>query len=248
MTSSPVLRAVLFDRDDTIVLTDPGVYREAALWAAGRFGLAAAQVGQTLQAQWTENMARWWHLRTLDDEAAFWTGYGEELARRLGLPASAAIEWMETYPYERYMKPVPGARAVLTELRLRGLKIGVLSNTLPSIDRTLEAVGLADLVDVAVASCTLGVHKPDAGAFLHAASVLDVRPAEVLFIDDKLENVEAALALGMRARLIDLRGEDASAIHSLGAVLDLVDEAAAQADTVQVDTVQADTADLSAAR
>lgn len=239
MPSQPPLRAVLFDRDDTIAYTDPGVYREAALWAAGCFGLDAAQVGQTLQQQWTENMACWWHLRTLDDEAAFWTGYGEELARRLGLPVSAAAEWMETYPYERYMKAVPGARALLTELRSRGLKIGVLSNTLPSIGRTLEAVGLADLVDVAVASCTLGVHKPDPGAFLHATSLLDVQPAEVLFIDDKLENVEAALALGMRARLIDLRGENALAIHSLAAVLDLVDAAS---------EARGSFADLSAAR
>lgn len=223
MTPPTPLQAVLFDRDDTIAFTDPDIYREAARWAAGRYGLEAGLVGQTLQQQWRETMSRWWHLRTLEEEAAFWTGYGEELARRLGLPPAAAGEWMETYPYERYMKPVPGAREVLGGLRARGLKVGVLSNTLPSIDRTLEAVGLRDLVDVAVASCTLGVHKPDAGAFLHAAGALGVSPQAVLFIDDKLENVEAALALGMRARLIDLRGETGGAIHDLSEVLELVD-------------------------
>ena len=71
---------------------------------------------------------------------------------------------MDRWPYEAYMKPVPNAREVLGTLRERGLKVGVLSNTLPSIDRTLRFVGLDDLVDVAVATCSVGVHKPDPGA------------------------------------------------------------------------------------
>ncbi|WP_369689459.1 hypothetical protein [Deinococcus aerius] len=33
------LLAVLFDRDDTLAYADPGVYREAALWASERFGV-----------------------------------------------------------------------------------------------------------------------------------------------------------------------------------------------------------------
>jgi putative hydrolase of the HAD superfamily len=119
------------------------------------------------------------------------------------------------------MKPVDGARDVLTELRGRGLKIGVLSNTLPSIGRTLSAVGLDDLVDVALATCTLGVHKPEAQAFLLAADALGVAPGEVLFIDDKAENVEGARAVGMRAELIDLQGRTPGALSDLHAVLPL---------------------------
>ncbi len=215
------LRAVLFDRDDTIAWTDPSVYREAALWAAGHFGLDPRAVGRALQAQWEERAFGWWHLRSEEDEAQFWTEYGLELVERLGLPPSAAPDLMAAFPYERYMKPVEGARDVLGELRNRGLKIGVLSNTLPSIGRTLSAVGLDDLVDVALATCTLGVHKPEAQAFLLAADALGVRPDEVLFIDDKAENVAGARAVGMRAELIDLRGQTPGALHDLRAVLPL---------------------------
>ncbi len=217
------IRAVLFDRDDTLAFTDHEVYAEAARWAARTYGLDAREVGAAMLEQWEEQAQAWWTLRTEDDETAFWDGYGLELVDRVGLRAGDAAAFMAEYPYERFMKPVPHARAVLGELRACGLKVGVLSNTLPSIDRTLEAVGLADLVDVAVATCTVGVHKPDAGAFLHAADALGLRPDEILFVDDKLENVEAARALGMQATLIDLRGQNPGAIHDLRGVLPLVE-------------------------
>ncbi|ACO46059.2 putative (S)-2-haloacid dehalogenase [Deinococcus deserti VCD115] len=220
--SSPRLRAVLFDRDDTIAYTDPAVYREAAAWAAGRFGLDAQVVSEALAAQWKARALSWRDLRTHEDEADFWMTYGLKLTGRLGLPESLAAEWMEAYPYERYMKPVPGAREVLGELCSRGLKIGVLSNTLPSIHRTLQALELHDLVDVAVATCVIGTHKPGAGAYAHALEALGVPPHEVLFVDDKVENVAAARELGMQATLIDLQGENPQAIHDLRAVLELV--------------------------
>ncbi|GGO28203.1 HAD family hydrolase [Deinococcus humi] len=225
----PPLRAVLFDRDDTIAYTDREIYAEAASWAARTYGLDAQAVGTAMLGQWQEQALAWWDLRTEDDETSFWDGYGLDLMERLGLPHAEAVAFMAEYPYERFMKPVPHAREVLQQLRARGLKIGVLSNTLPSIARTLEAVGLDDLVDVAVATCSVGVHKPDAGAFLHAADALGVLPEEILFVDDRLENVEAARALGMRAELIDLQGWEMQAIHDLRAVLELVDEVVAGA-------------------
>ncbi|WP_221088820.1 HAD family hydrolase [Deinococcus aquaedulcis] len=220
--SEPSLRAVLFDRDDTIAYTDPGVYREAAAWMARTYSVPIDAALQALREQWAARALTWWDLRSQAQEDAFWADYGTELTGRLGLSPEAAPQLMAAYPYEVYMKPVPHAREVLLELRARGLKVGVLSNTLPSIDRTLKAVGLDDLVDVAVATCVVGVHKPDAGAYLHAAEALGVEPAEVLFVDDKAENVEAARALGMQAVQIDLRGEVAGALHDLRAVLDRV--------------------------
>lgn len=217
------IKAVLFDRDDTLAYTDHSVYREAALWAAERFGLDPRAVGQTLAATWQEKSQDWWELRSHDDEDAFWTAYGLDLTARLGLKPEDAPAILEAFPYERYMKPVHNARAVLHELRRRGLKIGVLSNTLPSIERTLQALGLSDLVDVALATCLLGVHKPEAAAFEQAAEALGVAPGEVLFVDDRLENVEGARSVGMQAALIDLKGEHPAAIHDLSRVLELVD-------------------------
>jgi FMN phosphatase YigB (HAD superfamily) len=41
--------------------------------------------------------------------------------------------------------------------------------------------------------------KPDPAIFRHVLKELDTRPEETLFIDDKLINIEAARALGMKA-------------------------------------------------
>lgn len=223
MSSHPPLRAVLFDRDDTIAFTDPGVYREAARWGQETFGIDARTFGGALREQWDRRAMDWWDLRTPEQEDAFWHGYGQELAGTLGLTDAQMTQLMDRWPYEAYMKPVPNARAVLGTLRERGLKVGVLSNTLPSIDRTLRFVGLDDLVDVAVATCSVGVHKPDPGAYRHAAEALGVRLEEVLFVDDKIENVVAARALGMHALLIDLSGAHPDAIHDLAQVLEAVE-------------------------
>ncbi|UBV43793.1 HAD family phosphatase [Deinococcus taeanensis] len=219
---SPV-RAVLFDRDDTIAFTDPGVYRDAALWGQATFGLDPHTFGAALHEQWQRRALSWWHLRTPADEDAFWQDYGVELANQLNLNAAQTQALMNRWPYEAYMKPVPNPREVLHHLRNQGLRVGVLSNTLPSIDRTLKFVGLDDLVDAAVATCTVGVHKPEPGAYLHAAQQLGVPPREILFVDDKQENVDAARAVGMHATLIDLRGTHPEAIHDLQEVLALVD-------------------------
>ncbi|MFC6590970.1 HAD family hydrolase [Deinococcus lacus] len=197
-----MIRGVLFDRDDTLAYTDPEVYREAAQWLAQRFALDEAASLQALRQQWQERALTWWHLRTPEDETVFWEGYGEELAERLGLGPQHGPELMATYPYERAMRLLPGAREVLLALRARGLKTGVLSNTLPSVGRTLEHLGIDDLIDVAVASCELGVHKPEAGAFRAALERMQLTAPEVLFVDDKAENVAAARALGMPAGLI----------------------------------------------
>ncbi|WP_188960666.1 HAD-IA family hydrolase [Deinococcus aquiradiocola] len=221
------VRGVLFDRDETIAYTDTGVYREVAVWAAREYGLDPRVVGQALQAQWAaqEDPAQvggWWGLRSEADEAAYWERYAQELAARLDLPAERLGLLLQEWPYERYMKAYPAARGVLEALRARGVKVGVLSNTLPSIGVTLDAIGLGDVVDVAIASCSLGVHKPERDAYLRSADLMELPVQEILFVDDKPENVTAAREAGMRAALIDLRHGTPGALHDLRDVLELV--------------------------
>ncbi len=48
-------------------------------------------------------------------------------------------------------------------------------------------------------SSRLGLVKPDPAIFEHALAVLDAKPDEVTFVDDRPENVEAAARVGLRA-------------------------------------------------
>jgi HAD superfamily hydrolase (TIGR01509 family) len=56
-----------------------------------------------------------------------------------------------------------------------------------------------DRFDLLVWSFELGLVKPDPGIYHYLLEKLGTAPEETLFLDDKLLNVEAALALGIRA-------------------------------------------------
>jgi putative hydrolase of the HAD superfamily len=48
-------------------------------------------------------------------------------------------------------------------------------------------------------SCELGIAKPDPGIYIYTCEKLGVAPSEALFLDDKIENVEAAQRVGLHA-------------------------------------------------
>jgi FMN phosphatase YigB (HAD superfamily) len=54
---------------------------------------------------------------------------------------------------------------------------------------------------VLVWSYQLGMAKPDPEIYRYTLDKLGVQPAETLFIDDKIDNVEAAQALGIQILL-----------------------------------------------
>jgi len=59
-------------------------------------------------------------------------------------------------------------------------------------------------------SAFLGVTKPDPSIYRIALEVLQRAPGEVLFIDDRLQNLEPARALGMQT--LHYRGEDGGVV------------------------------------
>src|SRR5690349_12599396 len=93
--------------------------------------------------------------------------------------------------------------ASLHDLRVRGLRIGVVSNWDASLHERLAETGLAPLVDGAVASAELGHAKPDPRIFAHALELAGVPPEAALHAGDTLEaDVEGALAAGLHAVLV----------------------------------------------
>jgi putative hydrolase of the HAD superfamily len=91
--------------------------------------------------------------------------------------------------------------ALLPMLRTR-TKVGCLSNT-NSIhwDHMLRTYAFMGHFDRRFASQIIGHAKPGAQIYRRVIELLDVRPQEILFFDDKQENVDAASKLGWHARL-----------------------------------------------
>jgi epoxide hydrolase-like predicted phosphatase len=79
-------------------------------------------------------------------------------------------------------------------------RTALLSNSWVRDGRVLaDELGLADAFDVCVVSAEVGVIKPDPRIYTITLERLAVLPAEAVFVDDFVENVDAARRLGMQA-------------------------------------------------
>lgn len=93
------------------------------------------------------------------------------------------------------------ALAYALELERRpDLLVAVISNTNEAHVRWLDAhVPELRSFDLVMMSSELGVGKPDPAVYRLALELLDVDARHALFVDDVLENVEAAQVLGIHA-------------------------------------------------
>ena len=73
-----------------------------------------------------------------------------------------------------------------------------LTNTEPEIAEVNRQKGLYAHFDHAFLSTEMGLRKPDKDMFLTVIGKLAVAPGEVVFVDDKPENVAAADSVGMK--------------------------------------------------
>jgi putative hydrolase of the HAD superfamily len=90
----------------------------------------------------------------------------------------------------------------IEKLRASGYTVGILSNLPQPIADSLRATpGFLEHFDHATLSCELGLYKPQVAIYEHSFRGLGVAPEEVLFIDDKIENVLGAREVGMSAEL-----------------------------------------------
>lgn len=98
------------------------------------------------------------------------------------------------------------AREVLTALKERGVRIGLLSNTLwPSHfhERLLEEAGIRDLIDARMYSSHMRFTKPHPQAFKEALEAIGLNdPGEAVFVGDRpWDDIYGAKTFGMRTVL-----------------------------------------------
>jgi putative hydrolase of the HAD superfamily len=96
-------------------------------------------------------------------------------------------------------------------------KTAILSNAGDKTRGTMEkAFGLHALVDEIIISAEEGVAKPDHELYEIALRRLDSKPENCVLVDDLIENVNAAVAMGMNAIL---HVENDTTIASLNAMI-----------------------------
>ena len=109
--------------------------------------------------------------------------------------------------------PFPGGVELVEELRARGVATACLSNTNDSHWRIMNdpaetAHFPLHRLNYRFASHLVGVRKPDAAIYEHVERETGINPATMLFFDDMMVNVEAAMNRGWKAHWVDPRSEN----------------------------------------
>ncbi|MEM6759354.1 MAG: HAD family hydrolase [Pseudomonadota bacterium] len=234
--TAPV-RAMIFDKDGT--LFDFRTTWEG--WAAGFLRRAckgddahAIRAGQTIGFDYARAVFA-------KDSIAI-AGTMEDIATALtpAFPGRSVAEMVDILDTEAAHAPQAEAvalRPFLTDLRARGLRLGVATNDseAPAIAH-LAAAGVMDLLDfVAGADSGFG-GKPAPGQLLAFCSAMDLAPETVIMVGDSQHDLLAGRAAGMRtvgvltgmASHSDLAPKADVVLPNIGAIPAWLDEIAAR--------------------
>jgi putative hydrolase of the HAD superfamily len=133
--------------------------------------IGPATLGHITEAQWIESIV---------DGLG-----GGDRARRAATEFQAIRFWVDEE-----------VRALLARAQER-MPVVLVTNAMDTLEEHLERLGLAYFADAVVSSARVGVAKPDRRIYEIAAELAGAAPERCLFVDDRLENVSAARALGM---------------------------------------------------
>jgi putative hydrolase of the HAD superfamily len=201
------LRAVVFDVDFTLAKPGPDLGPEGYRRVGERYGLVLdpARYDEARAAAVAEVKRH----PELDHDEQIWVLFTERIIRGMGggegRTHEAAVEmergWVNSAHFELYEDAVP----VLEDLSARGLKLGLLSNSSRDLGEFVSHHSLH--VDAVLTSHVHGKTKPHQTIFRAMLATLGVEAAEAAMVGDTLEDdVEGALAVGMRAVLVDREG------------------------------------------
>ncbi len=145
----------------------------------------------------------YWHDRKVYDlgtveAATFWGG----VCARLDRPLDAGLlQRLVTLDLGAWLHLNPQAMAIVEDLAAGGARLALLSNAPVEMARLIDAQEWAGLFRHRFYSADLGRAKPDPEAFRLVCARLGAQPADLLFIDDREENVSAARGLGITSLL-----------------------------------------------
>lgn len=135
---------------------------------------------------------------TWDEEEAWLKGRYDAIAKSIDshnkvLGRKLFMLTVDTIHYEMYPETV----RILEELNGK-YNMSVISNALPSLDWAFDHLDLRKYFQKVIISAYEGMDKPDSRIYESALEQTGYDRAKTIFIDDKIENVEAAINLGMQ--------------------------------------------------
>ncbi len=210
-----MIKAVLFDLGETLLtfgrVDTTRLFREGARLSYDFLKSLGQPVGSFELYCWRSLMGL--YLRKLlsgvtrrdFDSLAVLERFGTRKGVNLDPGQWKQFAWLWYEPLTRIARIEPETARILTMLKERGLKLGIVSNTFVnagSLEKHLEQLGLLDFFSVRLYSCEFRFRKPDTQIFRIAAERIGEMFENILFVGDRIDNdIRPAVKAGMRAVL-----------------------------------------------
>jgi HAD superfamily hydrolase (TIGR01549 family) len=201
-----MVRAVVFDVDYTIAKPGPDLGPDGYRRLGERYGLTLdpARYDDARRAALVDLKRH----PELDHDEEIWIRFTQRIIDGMGGTGdtyAAAHEMESAWAHAHHFELYEDAVAAIDDLRADGLKVGLLSNSARNLSEFVTHHRLA--VDAVLTSRDHGKTKPHETIFRRMLELLDVDAAEALMVGDTVEDdIEGALAVGMRAVLLDREG------------------------------------------
>lgn len=204
-------KAVFFDRDGTLTYSNP----EKIKW---RDEIVSSWSGKPLDLPYEKTMQLFaraaggrkpWY-KDVEDEKAFFRRYYQYLLIGEGVEEKteerADLLFRELWCNNDRLL-FPEIADVLDYFHKRGFLMGVISDTSPSLEYSLQQLGIAEYFSSFTASSLVGAGKPSPVIFNAALDSLGVTAEESIYVDDYPPEADGARALGFTSFLIDRNAE-----------------------------------------
>jgi putative hydrolase of the HAD superfamily len=128
----------------------------------------------------------------------YWSAVAIALGRD---PEPTLLQRMEDLDSTKWSTLPRRSADLLHRLVSDGVRLGVLSNAPAPLAAAVRAAPWSAAVPHLVFSADVGLAKPDPAIYAHADAVYGTSPGDVVFFDDRADNVAAARAHGWDAHV-----------------------------------------------
>ena len=155
-------------------------------------------LGETLPDFWNDYDRGTREIDSVAEKLAIFRGSDFETAKRLML---AAITYQET---------IPATESLIEDLKGAGYRLFVLSNMSKDYIEFLRKLSVFQHFEGEIISCEVNLIKPEKEIYQLLLDTYNLDPKQTMFIDDRVENVEAAATLGIAPFHFDRRNPEKS--------------------------------------
>jgi epoxide hydrolase-like predicted phosphatase len=178
-------RAVIFDWGDVMGFVDRSIYVNFVCDSMQFSGPEFESI----------NLEKKEAMKAGKPEIDFWLEFAQK--KGVKLPEDWGQQYMATL--KKAFGADPKMYALVDQIKETGMRVGMLSNVDDRGRQLLRRFGFYDPFDPCILSSEVGLEKPDPKIYELLLKTVNLPGEEVVFIDDKEENVEAAKKLGIDA-------------------------------------------------